>query len=65
MKSVFRIEEFDIELKQSKSGKILQVIYGRQLDVTRSYSEACSLLGQAILHASACTGNLDNESIGD
>ena len=58
--------EYDnIKLSQSISGKIFKVTYGTQMDTTRSYADACVLLGQAILHNAACNNLLDNENCED
>ena len=56
---------YPIKLEQSKSGKVFKITYGAQIDTTRSYSEAAALLGQAIMHAAACDGLLDNEAPND
>lgn len=36
------------------------VQYGQQLDERLSYGQATAKLGQAIMHALACAGELDN-----
>jgi hypothetical protein len=43
-----------------KSKDCFAVQYGMQLDKELKYSEACSKLGEAILHALACQSKLDN-----
>lgn len=37
------------------------VQYGKQLDESLTYAEACAKLGQAILHHLSCEGLVDNE----
>ena len=55
---------YPIVLKQSESGKkLFTVTYGLQITKDLSYSEACTELGQCILHALACESKLDNEGI--
>tara|TARA_R110000868_G_scaffold133322_1_gene344894 strand:+ start:325 stop:522 length:198 start_codon:yes stop_codon:yes gene_type:complete len=49
-----------ITLKQTKRGWF-SVQYGLQFDIELGYSEACKKLGQAILHALACEGKLNND----
>jgi hypothetical protein len=60
-----KLASFPIKLEQSKSGKVFKITYGLQINTTWSYSEAAALLGQAIMHAAACEGLLDNEAPND
>lgn len=49
-----------ISITQGK-GKRFTVTYGQQIAAGLSYAEACAKLGQAIMHALACEGGIDNE----
>jgi hypothetical protein len=37
-----------------------EIRYGQQIDTGLSYAKACAKLGQAIMHALACDGRIDN-----
>ncbi|PLP55558.1 hypothetical protein CYK37_30170 [Mesorhizobium loti] len=41
------------------------VRYGKQVDAALSYSQACSKLGQALMHQLACDDRLDNRIRGE
>lgn len=55
---------FPIKLHQQGKDKF-SVLYGVQLDHDLSYGEAAAKLGQALMHALACEGNLDNRERGE
>ena len=49
-------EDFDIELHQKTSNpKLFAVVYGKQIDSDLDYGEACSKLGEAIMHGLTCS----------
>lgn len=48
-----------IELRQAGKDNFT-VRYGLQIDERLSYGEAAAKLGQAVMHALACDGKLDN-----
>ncbi len=54
------IAGYKITLSQDKRG-YFHVRYGLQEDGLLRYSEACKKLGQAIMHALACEGKLNND----
>lgn len=57
-----QIAGYGITLGQGRGGKErFRVIYGLQVDDHLSYSEACKKLGEAILHALACEGKIDDQ----
>ncbi len=60
-KIVFKTKHggFDIKLEQT-SKQFFRVTYGRQIEGMLNYAEAAAKLGEAIMHASACEGLLDN-----
>lgn len=60
----YRINDADILLTQSGIDRFA-VHYGKQVDRDLSYSDACSKLGQAILHHLACIDELDNRMKGE
>jgi hypothetical protein len=51
--------EFPIQLSQQAKNRFT-VVYGLQIDERLTYASAASILGQAIMHASACAGKLKN-----
>lgn len=55
---------FDIVLSQRGKDNFT-VTYGRQVDRGLTYGQACGKLGQAIMHALACEGKLDNRERGE
>lgn len=60
MKTIFTLPgNFDITLAQNSAGKF-RVTYGLQVNNGLNYARAAQLLGEAILHALACDGMLDN-----
>jgi hypothetical protein len=54
---------YEITLKQNESSKAFKVAYGKEIHTTKSYKFAAAFLGEAIMHALACEGLLDNETI--
>ena len=56
-------DEWTVKLYQRGVDRFT-VQYGLQTDQELSYGEACAKLGQAILHALACDGELDNRERG-
>jgi len=52
---------FGIRLDQTGLDQFT-VVYGYQVDAGLTYGEACDKLGQAIMHALACEGAIDNRS---
>ena len=53
---------FPIRLEQGVGGgKRFRVTYGQQIDSGLSYGNACKKLGEAILHALACEGKIEND----
>lgn len=64
MKTCHEIFSFDwpIKLQQHATPPgSFRVVYGYQVDDRLTYADAAAKLGQAIMHAIACDGNLDNE----
>jgi hypothetical protein len=47
--------------QNSKKRGSFTVQYGRQVHTDCTYAEAAVKLGQALMHAAACEGELDNE----
>lgn len=58
------INSFPIELRQRGKDRFV-VIYGLQVDDELTYGAAAAKLGQAIMHALACEGQLDNRERGE
>ncbi len=52
--------DYPITLYQATNG-LFTVQYGKQLDTALDYAEAAAKLGEAIMHACACDGLIDNE----
>lgn len=52
-------EEGKVSLYQVKKNSFV-VIYGMQVSKPLTYAQTCSELGECLMHASACNGNLDN-----
>ena len=52
---------FPIRLTQTGM-RSFTVQYGKQIERGLSYSTAAAKLGQAIMHAAACDGKLDNSA---
>ena len=42
-----------------------EVVYGKQIHTDLTYGQGCDKLGQAIFHALACDGKLDNRERGE
>lgn len=59
----FTTDGFPIRLYQHMRRKeqSFAVQYGKQFDLYLTYEDACKKLGAAIMHDSACRGDLDNE----
>ena len=49
-----------IKLHQQGKNKFT-VTYGKQIDANLSYADAASKLGEALMHALACEGKLNND----
>lgn len=49
-----------VKLEQ-RANRLFRVTYGKQVDDHLTYSDAAAKLGQAIMHAAACEGRLDND----
>lgn len=66
MKTCFatRLSGFEIKLVQTTNRttrpNAFQVIYGQQVDHDLTYTEAAAKLGEAIMHACACAGTLND-----
>lgn len=62
-KECFRIDsiipQWPIVLSQQGKDNFT-VAYGKQIDARLPYAEAAAKLGEAIMHALACEGKLDN-----
>lgn len=56
--------EFPISLQQHGKDNFT-VVYGLQVDKQLNYGNAAAKLGQAIMHALACEGRLDNREKGE
>jgi hypothetical protein len=54
---------YDVSLYQHKYNRkgSFSVVYGKQVWQGLSYAEACHKLGEALMHAMACDGIVDNE----
>lgn len=50
-----------VPIRLYQLGPDFAVQYGRQLDYDLDYAEAVTKLGQAMMHALACEGRLDND----
>ena len=56
------VSGFPVRIYQNeKRNGSFAVQYGKQMDHHLSYSDACSKLGEALLHGLACEGLVDNE----
>jgi hypothetical protein len=55
---------FPIQLRQTGVDKF-EVQYYLQIEKNLNYERAAAKLGQAIMHAAACAGNLDNREKGE
>lgn len=53
-----------VTLQQRDKDNFL-VRYGMQIDDGLTYSQACDMLGQALMHQLACEGKLDNRERGE
>jgi hypothetical protein len=53
------IASYLIELSQQGVDRFT-VMYGQQIDNRLTYRDACAKLGEAILHALACEGKVEN-----
>lgn len=58
-------ETFGMVTLQQRGKNNFAVRYGKEVHADPTYSEACEKLGQAIMHQSACDGNLDNRMPGE
>jgi len=58
------IEQWPIQLIQTGVDSFT-VIYGKQIDKGLDYGRAAAKYGEAIMHALACEGLLDNREKGD
>lgn len=59
---VKRWPDMMIKLEQKETKRApFRVTYGLQVDDGLTYAEACSKLGEALLHALACDGLCSNE----
>ena len=57
----FTLDSMAFPIKLGQQGPDnFTVTYGKQVDSNLTYGDACSKLGQAILHALACAGKIDN-----
>ncbi len=57
----FTLDSMGCPIKLGQQGPDnFTVTYGKQVDSNLTYGDACSKLGQAILHALACAGKIDN-----
>lgn len=66
MKNCISLSNFVYPIKLDQRGRDnFRVTYGAQIDSNLTYSEAAAKLGQAIMHALACDGALDNRSKGE
>lgn len=59
-----RLSGFDIQLLQLGRNRF-EVHYGLQVDRDLDYAQAAAKLGEAIMHALACEGRLDNRMPGE
>lgn len=59
-----RLARFDIELLQHGRDRF-SVRYGKQHDGFLNYADAAAKLGEAIMHALACEGKIDNRMPGE
>lgn len=50
-----------VPIRLYQTGPDFAVQYGQQLDHSLSYEEAAAKLGQAMMHALACEGRLNND----
>lgn len=50
-----------VPIRLYQTGPDFAVQYGRQLDHGLDYAEAAAKLGQAMMHALACEGRIDDE----
>lgn len=57
--------QFDLVTLQQRGKDNFAVRYGKQVDAGLTYGEACSKLGQALMHQAACDGKLDNRERGE
>lgn len=57
----FQLNDTAFPIQLTQHGRdLFAVTYGKQIDCGLSYAEAAAKLGQAIMHAAACDGKLDN-----
>ncbi len=55
---------YPIVLSQQGRDKFT-VQYGKQIDKQLTYGQACTALGQAIMHKLSCDGDVDNRMPGE
>jgi hypothetical protein len=58
MKVCFEYENITLE---QRTNKLFRVTYGLQVGDDLTYSQACTNLGEALLHNAACEGRLEND----
>lgn len=57
---VYEITDLDFPIKLIQTGRdTFTVQYGQQIDRNLAYGQAASKIGEAILHALACDGTLN------
>jgi len=66
LKTCWKMDELAFSVSLMQRGQdCFTVIYGRQVRSDLNYGEAAKELGQAIMHALACDGKLDNRELGE
>jgi hypothetical protein len=66
MRNCFKTNLAGFEIRLDQSGPDnFRVTYGKQVDSGLSYTRAASTLGESIMHALTCEGELDNRTIGE
>lgn len=66
MTTCFECNDLAFPIKLSQRGRDnFTVTYGLQVDKNLSYGDAAAKLGQAIMHAAAFEGRLDNRERGE
>jgi hypothetical protein len=65
-KTCFELTETAFPIRLLQTGvDSFTVEYGKQIKKRLSYGDACSELGQAIMHALSCEGKVDNRERGE
>lgn len=59
-----RFEDLGVRLIQTGIDRFT-VVYGKEVKAGRTYAQACSDLGRALMHSLACDGMLDNRERGE